>query len=112
MGGRSNGVAVKVKLRSLAYARTGDKGDNLNIGVLARDEAAYQSLKTRLTARVVQEYLAPFAQGEVVRYDLPNLGGFNFLLRQALAGGATRSLRFDFMGRSLAEVLLEMELDI
>lgn len=103
---------MKVKLRQLAYARTGDKGDNLNIGVLARDEAAYRTLKEKLTAQVVQDYLRPFAEGPVTRYELPNLGAFNFLLRRALAGGATRSLRFDFMGRSLAEALLEIELDI
>lgn len=103
---------MRVKLRELAYARTGDKGDNLNIGVVARDEAAYQTLKEKLTTEVVQEYLAPFAQGPVMRYELPNLGAFNFVLSKALSGGATRSLRFDFMGRSLSEVLLEMELQI
>jgi hypothetical protein len=103
---------VRVKLRELAYARTGDKGDNLNIGVLARDEAAYLTLRERLTAEVVREHLSPFVEGPVIRYDLANLGGFNFLLRKALSGGATRSLRFDFMGRSLAEVLLEMELEV
>jgi hypothetical protein len=103
---------VRVKLRELAYARTGDKGDNLNIGVLARDEPAYRTLKERLTAEVVRDYLSPFVEGPAIRYDLPNLGAFNFLLSKALSGGATRSLRFDFMGRSLAEVLLEMELDV
>lgn len=103
---------MRVKLRDVAYARTGDKGDNLNIGVLPRDEAAYNALREKLTAEVVLDYLSPVVEGPAIRYDLPNLRAFNFLLKKALSGGATRSLRFDFMGRSLSEILLEMELDI
>jgi len=103
---------MRVKLRELAYARTGDKGDSLNIGVLARDERAFSVLREKLTAEAVAEFLSPFVRCEVVRYELPNIGAFNFLLRRALSGGATKSLRFDFMGRTLGEALLEMELEI
>ncbi len=103
---------MRVKLRQMAYARTGDKGDNLNIGVLPRDEAAYNSLRESLTAEAVRQHLSPLVEGTATRYDLPNLKAFNFLLKKALSGGATQSLRFDFMGRSLAEVLLDMELEV
>lgn len=95
-------------MRELAYARTGDKGDSLNTGVLARDEQAFSTLKEKLTAEAVAEYLRPFVQGEVIRYELPNIGAFNFLLRRALSGGAAGSPRFDFMGQALGEVLLEI----
>ena len=103
---------MRVKLRQIAYARTGDKGDNLNIGVLPRDEASYNTLRESLTAEVVRRHLSPLVEGPVTRYDLPNLKAFNFLLTKALSGGATQSLRLDFMGRSLAEVLLDMELEV
>lgn len=103
---------AKVKLRELAHARSGDKGDSANIGVIARDERAYEIIRERLTARRVGEHFAGLVSGEVKRYELPNIAALNFVLQGALGGGGTRSLRLDAIGRSLSGALLELELDV
>ncbi len=90
--------------------RSGDKGDRANIGVIARDEAAYNWLFSHLTATTVAEFFGPLGVGPVLRYELPNIHAFNFVLDRALAGGASRSLRLDTQGKALATVLLELRL--
>lgn len=102
----------RVKLRELAHGRSGDKGDTCNIGIVARDEKSYQLLQRHLTAQRVKAYFGEVVQGEVTRYELPDIGAFNFVMRSALGGGGTRSLRLDTIGRALAPALLEMELEI
>lgn len=97
-----------IRLGDLAHARSGDKGDRSNIGVVARDARTYALLAGRLTAEAVAEYLRPLGAGPVVRYELPNLNAFNFIIERALSGGASRSLRIDSQGKSLATILLEM----
>jgi hypothetical protein len=92
----------------LAYGRSGDKGDIANISVIARTPQAYVELKAKLTAERVQAYFGSMVQGEVVRYELDNIEALNFVLYQALDGGATRSLRVDALGKSLAGLLLAM----
>jgi hypothetical protein len=99
-----------VRLGDLAHARSGDKGDRANIGVVANDPGCYAWLQSRLTPEAVAEYLRPLGVGRVTRYELPNLSAFNFVVEHALAGGASRSLRLDSQGKALAVALLEMTL--
>jgi hypothetical protein len=98
-----------VRLGELAHARSGDKGNRANIGVVARDAACYDWLRQYLTAAAVAAYLRPIGAGAVRRYELPAIGALNFVVDDALGGGASRSLRFDSQGKALAAALLEME---
>ncbi len=95
----------------LAYGREGDKGDIANVSVIARSPDAYLELKARLTAERVRRFLGPLVTGEVVRYELDNVEALNFVLHGALDGGATRSLRLDPLGKSLAGAVLYMPLE-
>jgi len=101
-----------VPLIALAYGRSGDKGDSANIGVLARRPEFVPLLRRWLTADAVQRYLAHFAQGPVQRFELPGLQGFNFLLAQALGGGGMASLRYDPQGKMLAQILMDLPIDV
>jgi hypothetical protein len=99
------------KLRELAHARTGDKGDTANIAVIAYARADYERLRTALTADRVRAHFHGIVQGEVRRYELPRLGALNFVLEGALGGGVTRSLALDAHGKSLGSALLDIEVD-
>lgn len=99
----------RIPLSRLCLARSGDKSDAANIGVLARSEAAYRFLDCYLTAQCVRNYFRDLCYGEVKRYALPHLRGFNFILTQALGGGGTKSLRIDPQGKTLAQALLRQE---
>lgn len=102
-------VTYSMKLLDIAHARSGDKGDHANIGVIAYTAPGYAFLQKELTpARVKGFFLA--LGPEVERFALPKLLAFNFLLRNVLAGGASESLRTDSQGKVLATALLEMEL--
>lgn len=103
-------TAATVRLGALAHARSGDKGNRANIGVVADDARCYDWLDGHLTSDLVAEYLAPMGVGEVVRYRLPKIRAFNFVIERALAGGASRSLRLDTQGKALGVALLELEL--
>jgi hypothetical protein len=102
----------KVRLGTIAYARSGDKGAGANVGVIARTPADYEVLRRRLTAERVEAFFRPLGVGKVVRYELPNLGALNFLLPNILDGGGSLSLRIDAQGKALGQALLEMELDV
>jgi hypothetical protein len=104
--------ARSIRLGDLAHTRSGDKGNRSNIGVVARDGAAYAWLEAALTEAVVAEFLRPMGIGAVRRYDLPRLHAFNFVIERALAGGASRSLRLDTQGKALGVVLLELTLHV
>jgi len=95
----------------LAYGRAGDKGNIANVSVIARTPEAYALLKRWLTAERVAEQVRSLTTGRVIRYELDNLEALNFVLHDALDGGATRSLRIDPLGKSLAGLILMMELD-
>ena len=99
-----------VRLGDLAHARSGDKGNSANIGVVANDDASFQWLRTHLTEAAVAAYLDPLQIGRVRQYELPYLRAFNFVIEKALAGGASRSLRLDTQGKSLGMALLELRL--
>ncbi|MBV8093004.1 MAG: hypothetical protein JO212_05825 [Acetobacteraceae bacterium] len=98
-----------MKLRELAHARTGDKGDTSQISVIAFDPGDYAYLAEHVTADRVRAHFGEIVQGKVLRYELPGLGALNFVLEGALAGGVTRSLSLDAHGKCLSSVLLEME---
>lgn len=97
-----------VKLQELCYARSGDKGDTCNIGVLARSPEIYSWLLEYLTAARVRTFFAGITKGKVIRYELDNLHGLNFLLEETLGGGGTTALIIDPQGKTLAQALLQM----
>lgn len=99
------------RVYDLAYGRAGDKGNIANISVVARTPAAYTELKMKLTAERVKTHLGTLVRGSVERYALDNIEAFNFVLYDALDGGATRSLRLDALGKSLAGAVLYMPVD-
>jgi hypothetical protein len=99
-----------VRLGDLAHARSGDKGNSANIGVVANDDASFQWLRTHLTEAAVAAYLDPLRIGRVRQYEVPHLRAFNFVIEKALAGGASRSLRLDTQGKVLGTALLELRL--
>ena len=97
------------RLYDLAYGRAGDKGNISNISVIARNSAAYAEIKAKLTAERVKAHLGDLVKGDVIRYEVDNIEALNFVCHQALDGGATRSLRIDQLGKSLAGAVLYME---
>lgn len=103
---------MRTKVRELAHARAGDKGNISDIGVFADDSEAYTVLKEELTEERVARELEPLADGPVTRYELPSIQAFNFVIEEALAGGVTTSVRLDSHGKSLSYVLLDIELDV
>ena len=99
-----------MKLRQIAHARTGDKGDTSSISLIAFDPADYERLAREVTAARVQVHFGALGAGEVVRYEIPSLGALNFVMRQALGGGVTRSLILDTHGKSLSSALLDLDI--
>ncbi len=104
--------SAPLRLGNLAHARSGDKGNHANIGVVANDDACYHLLQGQLTAEAVADYFRPLGIGKVTRYELPNIRAFNFVLESALSGGASRSLRIDTQGKGLGVALMELELPV
>ena len=103
---------MKVKLIKLAHARSGDKGDTANVGLIALREESYSILVREVTAARVKEHFKGICKGEVERFELPNLGALNFLLHGSLGGGGTLSLMTDAQGKTFSAALLRMEIDV
>ena len=101
-----------VELHDIAYARSGDKGDNANIGVIARKPEYVSILYHYLTVDRVAEYFSHLVKGEVERFELPGINGFNFYMTQALGGGGTASLQIDSQGKAFAQMLLSMKVPL
>lgn len=99
-----------MKLHEIAHSRAGDKGNVSNISVIAHDPGNYERLLTYVTADRVKEFFADIVHGEVRRYELPNICALNFVMEEALGGGVTRSLSLDPHGKSLASLILAMDL--
>jgi hypothetical protein len=99
-----------IRLREIAHARSGDKGNHANIGVIAYTPEGYELLGRALTETRVAEFFLPLRPREVRRYAMPGILAYNFLLLDVLAGGASRSLRIDSQGKALALALLEMQI--
>lgn len=103
---------AKVQLREIAHARSGDKGNTTNIGLVANDPKYYPALVEQVTADRVKQHFAELCDGPVERFELPNLHALNFLLHQSLDGGGTISLRIDAQGKTYSAALLRMEIDV
>ena len=103
---------MKIRLIDIAHARSGDKGDTGNVGVIARKQTYYPILIKYLTVERVKRHFEGITLGKVERFELPNLWAINFLLHQSLGGGGTKSLKNDAQGKTLSTAMLRMELDI
>jgi hypothetical protein len=103
---------VKVQLVKLAHARSGDKGDTANIGLIAFSDDIYPVLVREVTAERVKQHFKGICVGDVERFELPNLGALNFLLHESLGGGGTLSLMTDAQGKTFSTALLRMEIDV
>lgn len=101
-----------ITLRELAHARAGDKGDISNLSLIAYERKDYELLLREVTPERVRAHFAGVVHGSVTRYELPQLGALNFVMRQALGGGVTRSLALDAHGKCLGAALLGMEIDV
>jgi hypothetical protein len=103
---------LKVRLTKLAHARSGDKGDTANVGLIALRDEFYPLLVREVTAARVKEHFRGICKGNVERFELPNLGALNFLLHESLGGGGTLSLMTDAQGKTFSSALLRMEIEI
>ena len=102
----------KRKLVEIAHARSGDKGDLVNIGLIAKRPEDYPILVREVTAERVKQHFEGVCKGNVERFELPNLGALNFLLHEALDGGGTMALKADPQGKTYSTALLRMEIDV
>ena len=111
--GKRNGKSkdYDMRLKELAYARSGDKGSNANVGVIAYNREGYQYLQKHLTEEKVAQYFSCLGSREVKRFELPNLLAFNFVLYGALEGGGSVSLRTDAQGKALGQAILEISFE-
>ncbi len=103
---------MKVSLTKLAHARSGDKGDTANVGLIALKEEFYPILVREVTADAVKQHFGPIVKGDVERFELPNLHALNFLLHESLGGGGTLSLMTDAQGKTFSTALLRMEIEV
>ncbi|MFL6262205.1 MAG: hypothetical protein ACJ76Y_21120 [Thermoanaerobaculia bacterium] len=103
---------MRVKLEKIAHARSGDKGDASNVGLIAQTPELYEVLRAQVTAERVKEHFREVCRGPVQRYELPNILALNFVLHDSLGGGGTESLKNDAQGKTHAQGLLQMEIDV
>src|SRR6266567_4572535 len=103
---------MKIQLRNLAHARSGDKGDTANVGLIALRDEVYPLILREVTPARVKQHFKGICKGEVERFELPNLGALNFLLHGSLGGGGTLSLMTDAQGKTFSTALLRMEIEI
>jgi hypothetical protein len=105
-------VSRRVKLREVAHSRAGDKGNTSIVSLIVFDRAHYEAVRLQATAERVKAWFGDLVQGQVERYELPQLGALNFVMAGALGGGVTRSLALDAHGKSRSSWLLEMEIEL
>ena len=103
---------MRIRLTKLAHARSGDKGDTANVGLIALREKFYPLLVREVTAARVKEHFRGISKGDVERFELPNLSALNFLLHESLGGGGTLSLMTDAQGKTFSTALLRMEIEV
>lgn len=103
---------MKVKLAQVAHARSGDKGEASNVGLIAERLEFYPVLVAEVTADRVKEHFSEVCRGSVERFEVPNLGALNFILHDSLGGGGTESLKTDAQGKTHAQGLLTMEIEV
>jgi hypothetical protein len=103
---------AKIQLLQLAHARSGDKGDTVNVGIIARRPEFYPVLVEQVTAAAVRAHFQGIAHGPVERFELPNLKAINFLIHNALDGGGTVSLMTDAQGKTFSTAILRMQIEV
>ena len=103
---------MKIRLIDIAHARSGDKGDTANVGIIALKPEWFPLLQRELTVKRVADHFEGVIEGDVERFDLPNLNALNFLLHGALDGGGTLSLKTDAQGKVFSTALLRMRIDV
>jgi hypothetical protein len=103
---------TRIQLRDLCGARSGDKGDISDLSLFADDQAAYEAIKSEVTAERVKAHFGALVQGDVVRHEAPNVLALKFVMYGALGGGAPRSLRADNLGKTHGASLLRMWVDV
>jgi hypothetical protein len=103
---------MRVELTKLAHARSGDKGDTANVGLIAFSDEIYPILVREVTADKVKHHFGDIVKGDVERFELPNLSSLNFLLHESLGGGGTLSLMTDAQGKTFSTALLRMNVEI
>ena len=103
---------MRIKLEQIAHARSGDKGDASNVGLIAQTPELYPVIREQVTAERVKEHFREVCRGPVQRYELPNILALNFILHDSLGGGGTESLKNDAQGKTHAQGLLQMEIEV
>ncbi len=103
---------MRVLLRDIAHARSGDKGDASNVGLIAASQPLYEVIRREVTSVRVKAHFAQVCRGPVDRYEVPNLHALNFILHDALGGGGTESLKTDAQGKTHAQGMLMMEIEV
>ena len=103
---------MKIRLDKIAYARSGDKGANSNVGLMFYSEEVYEWAKTNITAEMVKEHFQSIIKGDVTRYEMDNLQALNFILEDSLGGGGSESLLNDAQGKTHGQALLIMEVEL
>lgn len=100
----------EIYLKEIAHGRSGDKGDTSNVCVYARREEYYPIIKEQVTTEKVRQYFGEMVKGEILRYEVDSLNGLNFVMKHALGGGATHSLRLDSLGKSMGSAFMRMKI--
>ena len=103
---------TRIRLEEIAHARSGDKGDGSNVGLIAYTEVGYQLLCRELTVERVKDHFSSLCLGRVDRFEVPNLKALNFILHDSLGGGGSESVKTDAQGKTHGQALLRMELDL
>jgi hypothetical protein len=108
----ASGERVRIPLREIAFARSGDKGDTSNVGVVPYDEADFDRVREQVTVARVRELFAPLVQGEITCYEFPGIKALNFVMTHALGGGVSRTLNMDLHGKTYASLMLRLEIEV
>jgi hypothetical protein len=103
---------AEIYLNQIAHGRSGDKGDTSNVCIFARKPEYYEVIRREVTVQKVREHFGDMVQGEIVRYEVPSLSGFNYVMQHALGGGATHSLRLDSLGKSMGSAFMRMKINL
>jgi len=103
---------TRIRLEDIAHARSGDKGDGSNVGIIAYTEAGFRLLQRELTTDRVKQHFSGICKGSVDRFEVPNLKAINFILHDSLGGGGSESVKTDAQGKTHGQALLRMELDL
>ena len=103
---------MKIQLIKIAHARSGDKGDTANVGIIALEPEYYEIIKEQVTVERVKEHYGEMVKGDVERFEMPNIGALNFLLHHALGGGGTETLKHDAQGKTYSTSMLRMMIDV